>query len=151
MVGHMSAPELGKPNSPPRGQRTSGAALRFLESRLFWITLLGSLAASAHVLAEDNLPDPTRPPAGLQTAGAASAPAVADTLVLQSVLMNAGRAPAAVISGQLVMLGGLVGEQRLATVTERSVQLKGPQGTTTLRLTPDVNKQVRAARMEPTK
>jgi MSHA biogenesis protein MshK len=119
-------------------------------SRLFWITLVGSLAASAHVLADDSLPDPTRPPAGLQTVGAASAPAVADALVLQSVLMNAGRTPAAVISGQLVTLGGLVGEQRLASVTERSVQLKGPQGTTTLRLTPDVNKQVRASRMEPT-
>ena len=119
-------------------------------SRLFWITLVGSLAASAHVLAQDNLPDPTRPPAGLQTSAAASAPAVADTLVLQSVLMNAGRAPAAVISGQLVMLGGLVGEQRLASVTERSVQLKGPQGTTTLRLTPEVNKQARVSRMEPT-
>jgi hypothetical protein len=119
-------------------------------SRLFWITLVGSLAASAHVLAEGNLPDPTRPPAGLQTAGAASSPAVADALVLQSVLMNAGRAPAAVISGQLVMLGGLVGDQRLASVSERSVQLKGPQGTTTLRLTPDVNKQVRVSRMEPT-
>lgn len=119
-------------------------------NRLFWITLLGSLAASAHVLAQDNLPDPTRPPPGLQTAGAASAPAVADTLVLQSVLMNAGRAPAAVISGQLVLLGGLVGEQRLANVTERSVQLRGPQGTTTLRLTPEVNKQARVSRMEPT-
>jgi MSHA biogenesis protein MshK len=71
--------------------------------------------------------------------------------VLQSVLMNAGRAPAAVISGQLVVLGGLVGEQRLAIVTEHSVQLKGPQGTTTLRLTPDVNKQLRVSRMEPTR
>ncbi len=119
--------------------------------RLFWITLVGSLAASAHVLADDNLPDPTRPPAGLQTAGAASAPAVTHSLVLQSVLMNAGRAPAAVISGQLVLLGGLVGEQRLASVTERSVQLTGPQGTTTLRLTPDVNKQLRVSRMEPTR
>ncbi|MBC7957683.1 MAG: MSHA biogenesis protein MshK [Cytophagales bacterium] len=120
-------------------------------SNLFWITLVGSLAASAHVLAEDNLPDPTRPPAGLQTAGAASAPAVADVLVLQSVLLNAGRAPAAVISGQLVPLGGLVGELRLAQVTEHGVQLKGPQGTTTLRLMPDVHKQARAHRMEPTK
>lgn len=121
-------------------------------SRLFWITLVGSLAASAHVLAEDNLPDPTRPPAGLQAAaGAASAPAATDTLVLQSVLMNAGRAPAAVISGELVTLGGLLGEQRLVSITERSVQLKGPQGTTTLRLMPDVNKQARVSRMEPTR
>ena len=118
--------------------------------QLYWITLAGSLAASAHVLADDSLPDPTRPPAGLQTAGAASSPAVADMLVLQSVLMNAGRAPAAVISGQLVTLGGLVGEQRLASVTERSVLLKGPQGSTTLRLTPEVQKQARVSRKEST-
>jgi hypothetical protein len=30
------------------------------------------------------------------------------------------------------------------------VQLKGPLGATTLRLTPDVQKQARAHRMEPT-
>jgi hypothetical protein len=120
-------------------------------SKLFWITLLGSLASSAHVLAQDALPDPTRPPAGLQTSNAASAPAVVELLVLQSVLLNAGRAPAAVISGQLVALGGLVGELRLAQVSEHGVQLKGPQGTTTLRLMPDVQKQARAHRMEPTK
>jgi len=120
-------------------------------TKLFWITLLASLAASAHVLAEDNLPDPTRPPAGLQTSTAASAPAVAETLVLQSVLLNAGRSPAAVISGQLVPLGGRLGELRLAQISEHGVQLKGPQGTTTLRLMPDVHKQARAHRMEPIK
>ena len=118
-------------------------------SRSVWMALglLGSTAA----LAQDALPDPTRPPAGLQTAGAASAPAVAEALVLQSVLLNAGRAPAAVISGQIVPLGGLVGDMRLASITEHGVQLKGPQGATTLRLTPEVHKQARPTRTEPTK
>ena len=118
-------------------------------SRSVWMALglLGSTAA----LAQDALPDPTRPPAGLQTAGAASAPAVAEALVLQSVLLNAGRAPAAVISWQIVPLGGLVGDMRLASITEHGVQLKGPQGATTLRLTPEVHKQARPTRTEPTK
>lgn len=118
-------------------------------SRSVWMALglLGSTAA----LAQDALPDPTRPPAGLQAAGAASAPAVAEALVLQSVLLNAGRAPAAVISGQIVPLGGLVGDMRLASITEHGVQLKGPQGATTLRLTPEVHKQARTTRTEPTK
>lgn len=118
-------------------------------SRSVWMALglLGSTAA----LAQDALPDPTRPPAGLQAAGAASAPAVAEALVLQSVLLNAGRAPAAVISGQIVPLGGLVGDMRLASITEHGVQLKGPQGATTLRLTPEVHKQARPTRTEPTK
>ena len=110
------------------------------------------LLIAAPALAQDALPDPTRPPAGLQGASAASAPASTDSLVLQSVLLNAGRAPAAVISGQIVPLGGLVGEMRLASVSEHSVQLKGPQGATTLRLTPEVQKQqAQSKRMEPTK
>ncbi|MEO8154485.1 MAG: MSHA biogenesis protein MshK [Rhizobacter sp.] len=110
------------------------------------------LLIAAPALAQDALPDPTRPPAGMQGAGAASAPAATESLVLQSVLLNAGRRPAAVISGQIVPLGGLVGDMRLASVSEHSVQLRGPQGATTLRLTPEVQKQqAQPKRMEPNK
>lgn len=121
-------------------------------SKRYWMPVLVSLLGSVAALAQDPpLPDPTRPPAGLLAAGAASSPAASEGLVLQSVLLNAGRAPAAVISGQLVTLGGMVGDLRLAQITEHAVQLKGQQGTTTLRLTPDVQKQARAHRMEPKK
>jgi hypothetical protein len=54
-----------------------------------------------------------------------------------------------VISGQLVPLGGLVGELRLASVTERSVRLQGAQGATTLSLTPEVHKHTRTPRNQP--
>ncbi len=128
MVGDMSKPRMSKP---------------------VWMAvyLLGS--AQAH--AQERLPDPTRPPPGLEAANAASAPAQAESLVLQSVLLGTGRAPAAVINGQLVPLGGLVGEMRLAQINELGVQLRGAQGTTTLKLTPEVQKQARSHRMEPTK
>lgn len=115
------------------------------------LALAAGLLIGTPVLAQDKLPDPTRPPAGLQAAGAASAPAVTEALVLQSVLLNAGRKPAAVISGQIVQLGDLVGELRLASITEHGVQLRGPQGATTLTLNPDVQKQARSTRTEPTK
>ncbi|HEV7913710.1 MAG TPA: MSHA biogenesis protein MshK [Albitalea sp.] len=85
--------------------------------------------------AANGLADPTRPPIALMAApAAASAPAGA--LQLQSVLLGRGRTPAAVISGELVLLGGRVRDARLVRVTERSAVLKGPQGETTLALIP---------------
>jgi MSHA biogenesis protein MshK len=98
------------------------------------VLVLAVLAAAVQVQADD-LRDPTRPPAAmLAPAAAASAPA--DAPQLQSVLLGNGRKPAAVISGQLVLLGGQLGDARLVRVTERSAVLKGPQGETTLALTP---------------
>jgi len=40
-----------------------------------------------------------------------------------------------------VLLGGRVGDTRLVRVTERSAVLQGPNGLTTLALTPDATKQ----------
>ena len=93
-----------------------------------------ALAARAEVLA-----DPTRPPAAMLAAPADAASAPADALQLQSVLLGKGRAPAAVISGQLVVLGGRLRDAVLVRVTERSATLKGPQGLTTLSLLPNLN------------
>lgn len=117
-------------------------------SRTFAILcLLATVSAGAQTV----LPDPTRPPAGLQAAGAASAPEVADALVLQSVLMGPGRTPAAVISGRLVALGDTVGDARLARITAHSVQLHGAQGTTTLTLVPEGQKTSRPSKWSPGK
>ena len=108
------------------------------------MTLRHSLAAALAALplfAQANtLRDPTRPPEAMIN-GAAEAPAPAGALQLQSVLLGAGRRPAAVISGELVLLGGRVGDTRLVRVTERSAVLQGPNGLTTLALTPDATKQ----------
>lgn len=110
------------------------------------------LAASPFALtgapAQQALPDPTRPPPGLQAASAASAVAVPDTLVLQSVLLGPGRTPAAVISGRLVAVGDRVGDARLARITAQAVQLKSPHGTTTLSLMPEGQKTAHTRRTE---
>lgn len=122
-----------------------------LKPRRLRAAALGLIAVllAATAPAQEALPDPTRAPAGYQGPGAAAAPTASAALVLQSVLMGSGRAPAAVISGQLVALGGQVGGMRLARVSERSVLLHGPLGPTTLTLMPDVHKQARTRRMEP--
>ncbi|HEX6708453.1 MAG TPA: MSHA biogenesis protein MshK [Albitalea sp.] len=85
----------------------------------------------------DVLPDPTRPPAALLAAPAAAASEPAQApLTLQSVLLGKGRTPAAVISGELVLQGGLVRDLRVLRITERGVVLKGPRGELTLTLLP---------------
>lgn len=111
---------------------------------VIFLGLLAAVSAGAQTL----LPDPTRPPPGLQAAAGASAPEVADALVLQSVLLGPGRQPAAVISGRLVALGDTLGDARVARITARSVQLHGAQGTTTLTLVPEGQKTTRASRTE---
>lgn len=112
-------------------------------ARLTWGTALFALAAFASLAAMHGaaraqpLPDPMRPPAALAAPAApASAAAPEGALELQSVLVGRDRTPAAVISGQLVTLGGRVRDARLVRVSERSAVLRGPQGETTLPLIP---------------
>ena len=92
-----------------------------------------AMSASLHAQA---LQDPTRPPASLLAAPSVAASAPESALQLQSVLLGKGRTPAAVISGEVVMLGARFRDARLVRVTERSAVLKGPQGETTLALIP---------------
>lgn len=87
------------------------------------------------------LPDPTRPPAAMLAGPVAAASAPTDAMQLQSVLIGRGRTPAAVISGELVLLGGRYRDARLVRVTERFAVLKGAQGETVLPLTPAAIKQ----------
>lgn len=96
--------------------------------------LAAMLCATSMAAFANELPDPTRPPAALHAAPSASAPG--DTLRLQSVLLGTGRTPAAVISGELVLLGGQVRGARLVRITERHAVLKGPLGETVLALLP---------------
>ncbi|HUG21985.1 MSHA biogenesis protein MshK [Piscinibacter sp.] len=100
-----------------------------------------ALAALPLFAQANALRDPTRPPEAMLNGAASAASAPAGALQLQSVLLGAGRRPAAVISGELVLLGGRVGDTRLVRVTERSAVLQGPNGQTTLALTPDATKQ----------
>jgi MSHA biogenesis protein MshK len=112
---------------------------------------LAVLAAGALQSHANELPDPTRPPAAMLAAPAAAASAPADAPQLQSVLLGKGRRPAAVISGQLVLLGGQLGDTTLVRVTERGAVLKGPQGETMLALTPAANPPGTSLSSEPTR
>lgn len=98
-------------------------------------TLLGWAGAAGA-----QLNDPTRPPgdAALQ-ADAAAGMAVPGGL--QSVILRKHGKPAALINGEVVELGGKVGEARLVKVNEDSVVLKGPGGEEILRLMPAVEKK----------
>jgi MSHA biogenesis protein MshK len=90
----------------------------------------------------DAFPDPTRPAYASVAAESADVEgAPIDALQLQSILLGKGRTPAAVISGQLVVLGGQVRDARLVRLTERTAILKTSRGETTLSLTPLANKQ----------
>ena len=119
-------------------------------TRTLWIALV--MAAAATLARADALPDPTRPPAALLAAPAAAASSPADALQLQSVLLGRNRTPAAVISGELVLLGGRFRDARLVRVTERFAVLKGAQGETVLSLIPGANAPGNSpATPEPTK
>lgn len=90
------------------------------------------------------LADPTRPPAQVaapagDSVNAAVAPAATG---LQSVILsrNGKGRPAAVINGEVVQLGGKVGEARLVKVEEDHVVLLGTEGRETLRLMPAAEK-----------
>jgi MSHA biogenesis protein MshK len=95
--------------------------------------------AMSSVAAAQGLPDPTRPPAALESAPAAMAAPAASGL--QSVLRRQGMKPAAVIHGTYVELGGQVGDARLVAVGEDSVTLQSDSGRETLWLTPGIEKR----------
>lgn len=109
--------------------------------RLFLPLLLCGLAGPA--AAADAMPDPTRPGIADAAPGAAEAsspePAAAG---LQTIVRRKGRAPAAVINGELVKLGAKSGDSTLVKVGDDYVVLKGPAGRQVLRLTPDIKKKL---------
>lgn len=97
----------------------------------------------AEALAQEALPDPTRPPAGWAS-GQAAAPAGEGGALLQSIILPRKRGrPAAIISGERVELGGKYGEQKVVKITEAEVVLKGPAGEQVLKMVPEVEKRMR--------
>ncbi len=85
------------------------------------------------------LNDPTRPPGAL--AESAEAGGVGGGPVLQSVMLSPGR-KMAMISGEMVALGGRYGDLRLVQLTESEAVLKNGAETTVLRLYPLVEKRM---------
>lgn len=91
------------------------------------------MTAAAQVLA-----DPTRPPAAMSAPGEAAS---YGGPVLQSVMLSPGR-KLAMISGEMVLLGGKYGTARLVRLTENEAVLKSGAETTVLRLHPQVDKRM---------
>ncbi len=110
-----------------------------MAGRLKLILTLGATTLCG--AAQGDLPDPTRPPADVAPAPLAGEVAAQTGGGLQSVILHKDRRPAALINGQVVELGGMLGDTRLVLVEEDAVVLLGPQGRETLRLMPAVEKQ----------
>lgn len=105
--------------------------MKSLACALFFLVVAGSGWAA----------DPTRPPdAWLQASGPEKATGEAQRL--QSVLLPERGRPVAVIGGKTVVLGDRVGDARLVKLTEREAVLRGPEGTTRLYLTPQVEQRM---------
>jgi len=101
------------------------------------ILLLAVTSATAQALG-----DPTRPPADFAaTPGNSVSPALPAKASLQSIIRRAHAQPAAMIDGQIVVLGGRIGDARLVRVGEDSVELLTATGRETLQLTPGIGKQ----------
>ena len=91
--------------------------------------------------------DPTRPPAELtapvaDSAAGADGKPVAASGGLQAVILRKGAKPMAVINGEVVSLGGKVGDARLVKISETEAELDGPNGKEVMRMTPAVDKKI---------
>lgn len=107
--------------------------MRHLRKLVFVAILSGAGAAGAQ-----GLTDPTRPPGAL--AAATGDESVISGPVLQSVMLSQGR-KMALISGEMVVLGGRYGSARLVKLTESEAVLKDGAETTVLKLFPLVEKR----------
>lgn len=100
------------------------------------LILLAALMTTG-VAGAQGITDPTRPPGGLSDTAEAT---VTGGPVLQSVMLSPSR-KVAVISGEMVVLGGRYGSSRLIRLTETEAVLKNGGETTVLRLHPLVDKR----------
>lgn len=101
-----------------------------------WLApLLCAMTAGAAVA--QGLSDPTRPPGGMADSTEAVS---AGGPVLQSVMLSPSR-KVAVISGEMVALGGRYGSSRLVRLTESEAVLRNGADMTVLRLHPLVDKR----------
>ena len=106
---------------------------------LAWLTAVTAGFAIAAVQAHaQGLVDPTRPPASLGKPGAGEETPAGSQL--QSVLISSGRR-LAVINGDTVALGGMVGEARVVKITETEVVLKKGEETEVLKMYPGIDKR----------
>lgn len=99
------------------------------------ILFLFSLSGAA--LAQ-NLPDPTRPPAGMDAMIPATAPSGPTLQLIRT--LDGKRI--AIISGQTLQVGGKVGDAVVTRIEEDRVALRSAEGVVELKLFPDVEKSL---------
>lgn len=109
------------------------------------IGCIGFFALSMRMAEAQALTDPTRPPHQLEQGGMAMGAAAGPTL--QSVLISPGRR-VAIISGQTVGLGDQFGDAKLIRITESEVVLRNGSELQTLKLFPDIKKQMTPIRIQ---
>ena len=94
------------------------------------------ISLSGAALADETLPDPTRPPSGVETAVTAVAPSGP---LLQMIRTLDGKR-IAVVSGQAVNVGSKMNNLVVTRIDEDRVVLRGPEGVLILKLFPDIEK-----------
>jgi MSHA biogenesis protein MshK len=105
----------------------------------------GVLAALACAPVAAQVPDPTRPP-GAQLAPIGAGAGVDNGVIdtergVQAVLVQPdAKQSSAIVNGQLVKVGGMVGDKRVLKITESEVVLKGPAGREVMKLIPTIEK-----------
>lgn len=107
--------------------------LSILKPGLILAGVLHAVAGAAQGLA-----DPTRPPAAVAAPAGSAVPAGGP--VLQSVMLSPGR-KVAMISGQVVPLGGRYGSARLVRLTDSEAELRDGTEKIVLSLYPQVEKR----------
>ena len=97
-------------------------------------------------LATAQLPDPTRPPTGgvvvttPTVAGEAAAPEGANTV--QAVFVRPGGKSTAIINGQTVRVGDMLGDKKVKRITDKEIVLQGDSGRDTLSIYPGIEKSM---------
>lgn len=120
-----------------------------MTSILRMLIILAGASLPLSVMAQA-MSDPTRPPSAARAAtdGTAPSAAPAPTPVLQFVMIGRDRS-AAIISGQRYEVGDRIGEARIVRIAETEVVLRSAEGTTTLKLFPQVEKRMRTQAPKP--
>jgi MSHA biogenesis protein MshK len=113
-------------------------------SLIKFLTVSTLLCAGSPVLALESLPDPTKPAVDIPYESEVGKKDESAAVVmpkkegLQSIIISPQHR-AAVINGEIVVLGGKVGDATLVEVNKKSVVLQGAQGKRVMELFPGVH------------
>ena len=120
-----------------------------IAQRCFFLT---GLAAANFAFAQ--VPDPTQPPAAVMEQEVGGGLAIPVESGVQTVILRPRGKSTAVINGQHVEVGGMLGDKRVLRISESEVVLKGEGGREVIKVTPAIEKvparKAAAAKRRPT-